>query len=97
MNTSRVFGLLGLWLMLGLAVVWTETCRLRVHQSISRLHEAKVRALETRARCLLALHRQMSPAALLSSIERNGVSLRPPSCSPAASQVGEPTAGADLR
>lgn len=87
MNTSRVFGLLGLWLALGLAIVWCETRRLRVHQVISRMHEAKMQALERRARRLLAVQRQTSPAELLSNLQRSGVELSPPSCLPPEAQV----------
>ena len=89
MNTGRVFGLLGLWLALGLAIVWCETRRLRVHQVISRMHQTKMRALESRARCLLAVQRQASPAELLSSLERSGVELSPPSCMPPEGQAAE--------
>ena len=91
MNTTRVFGLLGLWLVLGLAIVWAETQRLRLHQVISQLHGAKARALESRARHLLTVQRQMSPAQLLSSIDRTGVALSPPNCLPAGEAVpGQP-------
>ena len=87
MTTSRVFGLLGLWLALGLAIVWCETRRLRVHQMISRMHQVKTRALESRTRSQLAVHRQTAPAELLANLQRNGVELSPPSCLPPAGEM----------
>ena len=70
-------GLLGLWVCLGVAVVWCETRDLRVRQTVSDLHRQKRLLLEERSRLLVAVHRRTSPPRLIASVQRLELGLVP--------------------
>jgi len=77
MKVNRLLGLLGLWVCLGIAVVWCETRDLRVRQEVSALHRQKRLLMEERARLLVAVNRRTSPPRLIANVKRLELGLAP--------------------
>ena len=78
MPLGRVVGVLGLLVVIGLAVIWTEARNLRLRQTISHLHHQRQQALERLARQRLAVSQWARPGQILQSVERWGLPLEAP-------------------